>query len=197
MSIRLPKTKVGYKSFYKILDVSKELFSTQGYSTTSVNQIIEKSGVAIGTFYIYFDDKRAVYNFLLQRYSKDIKSNIAEAIKDLPTRYEQERVGLKTFIKYTLKDRLSYRIIWESFFIERELFVNYYKDFSNSYIRQLNRAVNKNEVKKDIDLETLSYVLMGIANFVGLQAQFKDASEEEIDHIVDNVMKILKEGMFI
>src|SRR5690554_1725806 len=150
MSVRLPKTKVGYKSFYKILDVSKELFSTQGYSSTSVNEIIEKSKIAIGTFYIYFDDKRAVYNYLLQSYSKQIKGSIQKAIKDVPTRYEQEKVGLKTFIKFSLEDKLSYNIIWESLFVERDLFVNYYKDFSKSYIKQLTHAVNNDEVRDDV-----------------------------------------------
>lgn len=196
MTIRLPKTKVGYKTFNKIINTSKDLFSTQGYSTTSVNEIIDKAGIAIGTFYIYFDDKRAVYNYLLQDYSKKIKGKIAEAIKNVPTRYEQERIGLKTFIEFSLEDKLSYRIIWESLFIEKELFVNYYKDFADSYIRQLSKFIKNGEIRNDIDLETLSYILMGIANFVGLQAQFKEATSEEVDYMVDQVMEVLKNGMF-
>lgn len=196
-SIRLPKTTTGFKSFYKIIEVSKKLFAEKGFLATSTNQIISEAKVAIGTFYIYFDDKRAVYDYLLNDYSRKIRKEIQDAIKDLSTRQEKEREGLKAFIKFSLNDRLSYRIIWESMFVERQLFVDYYKHFSDTYIKQLKQAVISNEIDKNIDLETLSYVLMGIANFVGLQVIFKDhITEAEIDNIVSHVMYILQNGMF-
>ena len=128
-NIRLPKTKVGYKSFYKIIEVSKELFRVKGVSTTSVNEIIEKAEVATGTFYNYFDDKLAVYKYLLDDYSTIIRKRIYDAIRTVETRYEKERIGIKTFLEFAREDKLSYRIIWESLFIDQRLFVNYYTNF--------------------------------------------------------------------
>lgn len=197
-SIRLPKTNTGYKSFNRIIEVSRKLFAENGFLATSTNHIISEAEIAIGTFYIYFDDKRAVYDYLLNDYSKRIRKVIQVAIKDLPTRYEKEREGLKTFIKFSLEDRLSYRIVWESMFVERQLFIDYYTNFASVYMKQLSHAMDKGEVDPKIDLETLAYALMGISNFVGLQIVFKDTiSDEEIDNIVNNVMKILKNGIFI
>lgn len=196
-SIRLPKTATGYKSFARIIEVSKKLFAEKGFLATSTNQIIEEAHVAIGTFYIYFDDKRAVYDYLLQDYSKQIRKLIQSSIKDLPTRYEKEREGLKTFIKFSLNDRLSYRIIWESMFVERKLFVDYYSSFAVGYQKQLTQALSNDELNPNVNLETLSFVLMGIANFVGLQIIFKEnVTEEEIDQVVDQVMYILSHGIF-
>lgn len=196
-SIRLPKTQTGFKSFYRIIDVSRKLFAENGFLATSTNQIISEAKVAIGTFYIYFDDKRAVYDYLLNDYSKRIRKEIQAAVKDLPTRYLKEREGLKAFIKFSLHDRLSYRIIWESMFVERQLFVDYYTNFAQTYMKQLQIAVDAGEVDAVIDLETLAYALMGISNFVGLQIAFKESiTDEEIDKIVDQVMYILQNGMF-
>lgn len=195
--MRLPKTKTGYKTFNKILEVSKKLFAANGFLATSTNEIIAEAKIAIGTFYIYFDDKRAVYDYLLNDYSKQIRKQIQIGIKDLTTRYEQEREGLKTFILYAIKDKLSYRIIWESMFVEYDLFVKYYTNFAKVYIKNLERAVDSGELNPNINLETASYVLMGIANFVGLQVLFNDYStEEEVDKIVDQVMVILQNGLF-
>lgn len=201
-TIRLPKTKTGFKSFNKIIEESKKLFATQGFSQTSINEIIEKSNVATGTFYIYFDDKRAVYDYLLKDYSTQIRRKIANAIKDLPTSQEREKEGIKTYIKFALEDKLSYRIIWESLFVEKELFINYYKNFSAGYAEQLLKSVNKGEVRSDIDLNTLSFALMGITSFVGLQAVFTDeesaegVDDEYIDFITEQVMTLLRNGMF-
>lgn len=120
----------------------------------------------------------------------------------MDNRFDRKRVSLKTYIKFALEDKLSYRIIWESLFIERELFINYYKNFAAVYMKQLEHALSKNEIDQSIDLETLAYSLMGIANFVGLQVVFKDednneqVNDEYIDFVTDQVMHLLKHGMF-
>ena len=102
-SIRLPKTATGYKSFSRIIEVSKKLFAEKGFLATSTNQIIEEAHVAIGTFYIYFDDKRAVYDYLLQDYSKQIRKLIQSSIKDLPTRYEKRTRRVKDIYQILFK----------------------------------------------------------------------------------------------
>jgi AcrR family transcriptional regulator len=194
---RLPKRSDGQKTFDQIIDTAKKLFSKNGYLATSVNEIIEKSGIATGTFYIYFDDKFALYSYILSKYRKLIRKTISEAIKDAHTRYDKERLGLRAFLKFAWEDPLAYRIIWESMFVDQKLFKEYYQTFSTDYQRQLKRSVDGNEVKDDIDLETLSYILMGISNFVGLQVLFRDTlTDKDLDRICDEVMKVLDHGMF-
>ena len=45
------------KKYSSILSSSFELFSTKGFSKTSVEDIVKKADVAKGTFYLYFKDK--------------------------------------------------------------------------------------------------------------------------------------------
>lgn len=198
MNYRLPKRKDGQKTFNKIINSGKKLFSKQGYQATSINEIIDKAKIATGTFYIYFDDKLALYVYLLHQYRQKIGEAINEAIKDATTRYEQERLGIKAFLKFAWQDPLSYRIIWESMFVDKDIFKEYYQTFSNAYVDKLAVSVETGEVDGHIDLETLSYILMGISNFVGLQVLFRETlTELDLDRIVDQVMYVLKHGMFI
>lgn len=193
---RYPRTKTGEKSFTKIVEAGKILFSKNGFHATSVNHIIDKAQIAIGTFYIYFDNKLMLYLYLLQEYKLGIRKASRDAIINLTTRYDIEKAGIKAFLSYVLQDPMAYKIIWDSLFVDASIFIDYYSDFSKSYIHQLQKHV-PNEIKPDIDLETLSFVLMGISNFVGLQVLFqKECSEREIDRIVDEVMKILHHGIF-
>lgn len=195
---RLPKRKDGQKTFDHIILTAKKIFAENGYQSTSINEIIEKAGIATGTFYLYFDDKLALYIYLLKQYRKTIRKNINESIINAQTRYEKERLGLKAFIKFAWEDNLAYRIIWESMFVNPKLFQDYYQTFSSDYIRQLAKSIEDKEVRDDVDLETLSYILMGISNFVGLQVLFKNTlDEEELDRIIDSVMLILQKGMFL
>ena len=82
-------------------------------------------------------------------------------------------------------------------FVDKSLFKEYYETFSHDYVRQLNHAVDEREVRDDVDLETLSYILMGVSNFVGLQVLFRETlTDKDLDDICDEVMKILDHGMF-
>lgn len=195
---RLPVRKNGIKTFNKILKTSKKLFAEKGYSNTSINEIISIAGIATGTFYQYFDDKLAVYEYLLFQYHREIRRQIRTEIDGLVTRYDMEREGLKAFLKYISKDKLAYKIIWESLFIDIQLFKNYYITFAESYVNQLKIARDKKELRHCFDLETLAYSLMGIANFTAMQVMFKpNITEKEIDLIVDNAMILIDSGMFV
>lgn len=193
---RIPKTKHGYKSFNKIIDAGKRLFSEKGYLSTSVNDLIAESKVAAGTFYIYFNDKLALYTFILNDYKKRIRDTIREETRHCTSRYDLERAGLKAFIHFAYRDNLAYNIIWESLFIDKTIFQDYYETFSLRYQEGLKKAHQEGELK-EVDFETLSYMLMGISNFVGLQVLFKvHVTEVELDRIVDRVMDILTYGIF-
>jgi len=192
---RHAKTKVGEKSFNKIIKAGKLLFAKSGYHSTSINDIIAKANVAVGTYYIYFNSKLALYHYLLDEYQENIREAARKATHGLTTRRDIEKAGLKAFIMYVIKEPLAYKLIWESLFVDQKLFIDYYSSFANSYIQNLQRF---NDVRTDIDLETVSYVLMGIANFVGLQILFKDhPTEADVDYVVLETMKLLDQGLFI
>ena len=194
---RLPKTRVGEKSFKKIIKAGKTLYAKDGYHSTSINDIISKAKVAAGTFYIYFDSKLALYLYLLDEYSHNIRFAAKEATKDCKTRFEIERAGLKAFIMYVRKDPLAYKLIWESLFVDPDIFKEYYSNFASSYVTRLKPFVEAGEIREDIDLETVAYILMGISNFVGLQIVFKEnATENDVDYVVDESLKLLHDGMF-
>lgn len=48
-----------------LLNTAFELFTTKGINKTSISDIVEKAGVAKGTFYLYFTDKYDIRNMLI------------------------------------------------------------------------------------------------------------------------------------
>ncbi|MDD4468535.1 MAG: TetR/AcrR family transcriptional regulator [Acholeplasmataceae bacterium] len=195
--INKPKTSRGEKTFNKIVKTGKTLFAKQGFYATFINEIIEKSNVATGTFYIYFESKTALYLYILEQYQHSIRTASSIATEGLTNRVDIEKAGLKAFIKYVLQDKLAYKIIWESLTVDYNIFRNYYESFSNRYVQGLSKAKEVGQLKDGVDIRTLSYIFMGIANFVGLQAIFKDnITEEEIDILVEQAIFIIQHGAF-
>jgi len=58
----------------EILDAARRVFAARGYHETSVSDIIEASGIARGTFYLYFDSKRAVFDELVDKFLVEVQS---------------------------------------------------------------------------------------------------------------------------
>jgi AcrR family transcriptional regulator len=68
----------------RILRAACAGFAEQGYHRTSVEDIINQAGIARGTFYLYFEAKRAVLEALLQETLKGIAGSVTRIELDHP-----------------------------------------------------------------------------------------------------------------
>src|SRR5437868_12287957 len=48
-----------------VLEAARTRFADEGYHATSIDDIIEEADIARGTFYLYFESKRAIFDELL------------------------------------------------------------------------------------------------------------------------------------
>jgi AcrR family transcriptional regulator len=61
----------------QLLGVALHLFAARGYHATSISHIIEKAGVARGTFYQYFRSKKEIFDSLLDHLFEEVNSSVA------------------------------------------------------------------------------------------------------------------------
>jgi AcrR family transcriptional regulator len=66
-----------------LLRTALDLFLTQGYADTSIEQITAAAGVARGTFYLYFDHKEAIFRELVGAFLNPAVDALVEARRDL------------------------------------------------------------------------------------------------------------------
>lgn len=55
-----------------LLNTAYDLFTTKGINSTSISEIVNKAGVAKGTFYLYFRDKYDIRNLLISHKSSQL-----------------------------------------------------------------------------------------------------------------------------
>lgn len=63
-----------------LLESAFLLFTTKGIQKTSISDIAEKSGVAKGTFYLYFKDKYDIRNMLISHKASQLFHNADQAL---------------------------------------------------------------------------------------------------------------------
>lgn len=196
MGITLPKTKKAQEKFEKIIAAADNEFFLNGYENTTIATITAAADIAVGTFYLYFKDKLSLYHYILFDYQERITHYTHERIKDCKTRYERERLGLIAWLEFVNANPHTYNIIFQSLSIDKSLFSDYYKKFSERYSKGLKH--DSNELLYT-DYETISLALMGISSFLGFKQMFveRPLTEEEINNMADTIMKILKNGLFL
>lgn len=73
----------------QLLDAAIECFGEKGYHATQVSDVIEKAGVARGTFYLYFESKREIFRVLMeelfQKVTAQIQSLPRDAVEKIPS----------------------------------------------------------------------------------------------------------------
>jgi len=74
-----------------ILDAAERLFTTKGYSATTVNDILQTVGIAKGTFYYYFQSKEEVMDAVVMRFI-DTEIEAAQAIATDPNLQAAEKL---------------------------------------------------------------------------------------------------------
>jgi hypothetical protein len=76
--------------------------------------------------------------------------------------------------------------------------VDYYNTFSRAYMKGIDAAKERGEIRSEINSEVLAWVLMGASNFLGLNwGLFSDYStDNDLKQVVDSFMNILTGGVF-
>ena len=69
---RIPQQRRSVRTRDRILKAAEELFSKRGYYKTNSKQIALRATVAVGSFYAYFRDKKAVLIDLLEYHNKKV-----------------------------------------------------------------------------------------------------------------------------
>ena len=85
------------------MDVASNLFSTQGYNLTGINQIIKESGIARATLYHHFKSKTE----LLVAYLQKADERMFEELENFLISIDDPRQKLLALIDYRLQRQLK------------------------------------------------------------------------------------------
>src|SRR3954462_9930162 len=91
---KAPRTPRGERTLRKILDAARDEFGERGFSDSSIVGITQRAGVALGTFYTYFDSKEAVFQALVRDMSAQVRDHVAPVFKEATNALDGEQRAL-------------------------------------------------------------------------------------------------------
>ncbi len=76
MRIRIPKQNRSRERRLRIMETALDLFASKGINGTSSNEIANKAGVSIGTFYSYFENKKTLFLEILKNHLENFVTGV-------------------------------------------------------------------------------------------------------------------------
>jgi len=165
---KTPKTARGKRTREKLLQASEIEFGERGFHEAAISGITHRAGVALGTFYTYFESKEELFQALVSHMSKRVRSWVSERVAGAPDRMAAERLGMEAYIEFARQHKGIYRIISEAEFVANEAYREHYRGFADAYQDNLKRAAENGDIREG-DYETWSWAIMGIAVFLGMK----------------------------
>lgn len=94
----------------QILNEARDVFAKHGYHAAKVDDIVAAAGVARGTFYLYFEDKHAIFEEIVDRMLTRVSMSIAHVDVGKPVP-QQIRDNVRRVIGVLLEDRATTKIL--------------------------------------------------------------------------------------
>jgi len=195
---KAPRTERGRRTVRKLLEAAAQEFGRRGFHEAAITGITARAGVALGTFYTYFESKEELFRALVRDMSQATRAHVAEAVRGAPDRLAAERIGLAAFIAFTRKHPELYRIIEEAQFVAEDVYREHYLTFADAYRRNLAGARERGEIADGSDRadEPRAWALIGMSVFLGMRYGLwnQDLSPREVATIaIDLVSEGLRE----
>ncbi|MGM7722673.1 TetR/AcrR family transcriptional regulator [Metabacillus sp. Hm71] len=162
----LPKQKRAQLKRQALLESGRALFTQKGYEQTNAKEIALHAGVAIGTFYRYFTDKRQLMMSLLED----------QLAKLLPPEPSWSNVDPEAFFSTLLEQHYNrleelglHRVLPELLLKDSQLAEVIFEARKKIHARiysSLKHAKEKGMVWQDLDLETVSWSIMVLSDQV-------------------------------
>ena len=69
----------------QLVSAAREVFGEKGYHAATVDDITRAAGVAKGTFYLYFEEKREIYYELVRSFLQHVTDIGASVVREVKT----------------------------------------------------------------------------------------------------------------
>jgi AcrR family transcriptional regulator len=190
-----PLSQRGLDTRRRLLDAAEQVFGELGYHDASMVKITEAAGVAQGTFYLYFDSKKAVFDELVRDLNQRVRHAMKEGSTRGRTRLEAELLGFRAYFRFTAEHPAHYRIIRQAEFVSPEMLHYHYERLAQGYVEALAEAVGSGEVGK-LDPEVTAWGLMGLGELIGMRwilwaegRELPPRVSKELERIIRSVLE--------
>jgi AcrR family transcriptional regulator len=98
----------------QLLEAAQEIFVTQGFHATLMDDIAERAGVSKPVLYQHFPSKLELYLALLDRSAAELVRRVTAALESTTDNKRRVRASITAYFDFVDHDGEAYRLVFES-----------------------------------------------------------------------------------
>ncbi len=169
-----------------------------GYADASIALITQRAGVALGTFYNYFDSRQDILDALLPSIGAHMRSHVRETARVGRDFREREELSFRSFFSFLDQTPHFFRILNEAESFAPKAHAAHIGAVARGYARFLEHARQNREITgySSKDLEVVVYILMAARSYLALRYARSDGKPAELpEQVVRAYMKFVLFGL--
>ena len=182
-----------------ILAASRDVFAKLGYHAATIDDVVAEAGVARGTFYLYFEDKRAVLSDLIDRFFAQLIEVIQriDVSKGAPPVSEQVLENIRGILRVCLADRGMTKVLFTDAQGVDSEFDRKLGTFYDAVVQLLTESLKDGQalgVVADGEPRVLSFMTIGALKELLYQAVTLGLAEESAEVLTQQLYVFLSQG---
>ena len=141
-STKSPKTRRGDKTRANVLDAARDVFAKDGYDGARVSDITDAAGLALGTFYGYFDDKADVFAAVLESVYRDLYDAARSPYLQSDGPSEILRASLRDYLIVYFENRDIMRALMQAVAVD-ERFASVHFEVRSLFVARIRRNLER------------------------------------------------------
>jgi AcrR family transcriptional regulator len=199
----------------RLLNIALDEFAHRPYKAASVSRIVDKAGIAKGSFYQYFENKQDLYRYLLDIAVQTKREFVESQQAPDPTMdifaYLSWllRQSVRFELAYPHLTQLGYRAVYQDNHLPGQV-IEQAKANSLTYFRSLvTQGIAQNSIDPNLDPEVAAFVFNAVFSELGrflltqLEVDSAEMAEsghfplehEALPHYFDQVLRVLEHGL--
>ena len=198
----------------QILDLAIEEFAARDYKNASISNIVARAGIAKGSLYQYFDDKRDLYLYLIQLAGEEKKKFLSQNPPPDPGMnvFDFLRWLMREGAHFELSNPLLARVAYRALFTDRpfddEPFGNLKKLAHDYYAGLIEMGIAQGVIDAHIDRGLSVFILSATFNEFGRYLLERESVDIEklasgevnyqtlpVTELADQLIDILQRGL--
>jgi AcrR family transcriptional regulator len=191
---RTPRTERGRRTQRALLDAAAAEFGEKGFHESSIVSITARAGVALGSFYTYFESKDALFRALVSDISDQVRAAVITHLAEPSgSTLGREREAFVAFLAFAREHKELYRIIDEAEFVANAEWRAHYENAAERILARLRDGEAKGELAGPID-EAHAWAIMGMNVFLGLRYGVQNP-ERPLEEVAAIANALIRDGL--
>jgi AcrR family transcriptional regulator len=195
------KLKVEKKE--KFILAAFEEFAQHHYETASISRLVDKLGIAKGSIYQYFEDKKDLYLFLIEYANQQKQKAIAEVIRKnyanffemyeqiyvSGTQFDLENPLISRFLQNVSQERYAEEL-GDLHLITQRQSIDFFKNL-------LKNEQLKGLLRSDIEADLMALMIVQVGNGILDFIKLKNLQETDLNIFFRKLTTLFREGFAI